>query len=99
MPNIQVNYTSSSRDVTDVLIDGEVATAEIVIALMIQMESARGKETNVESISYYTEGIGELTFTPERKMTQERINYLLQEGNDTRLRVGNKKNEESGKIQ
>ncbi|WNO29910.1 hypothetical protein [Bacillus phage SDFMU_Pbc] len=98
MSKIQVDFTSSSRDVTDVLIDGEVATAEVIIALMVQMESIKGKEPNIDSCSYYIEGIGELTFTPEKNMTQERINHLLQEGTDTELRVGTKKNKESGKI-
>lgn len=62
----------------EVLINDQVATPEITIALMVQMESVVNKNTNSDSVSYYVKGIGELKFIPEKHLTQERIDVLCE---------------------
>lgn len=60
----------------ELLINNQVATPEIAIALMVQMGAVVNKNTDSDSVSYYVMGVGELKFIPEKHLTQERINVL-----------------------
>lgn len=77
----------------EILINGQVATAEVTIAIMAHMGSIVDKDTGSDSVSYYVKGIGELVFTPEKNMTQDQINDLLRNGTLNSYSI-NKKEEE-----
>ncbi|AGB62711.1 hypothetical protein [Bacillus phage phiAGATE] len=75
MPKYKVDVSFLTKEL---LINGEVATGDVLIAVMKQMECK--KSSGSDTLSYYIKGIGELQFTPEKNMPQEKIKKLIRNG-------------------